>query len=118
MAKWHPGRDLYFDWDGRPVGRDRFVELFTADRTVALTDLARRGRVSTIFMPMDMGIGWAGMPPLLFETMIFGGVLDGGSERYSTLAHARRGHARWVRLVKSYRRRRPLIHNGGRPRLG
>lgn len=117
MAKWHPTRDLYFDWDGRPVGRDRFMELFTADRTVAKTDLGSRGTVSTIFMPMDMGLSWAGMPPLLFETMIFGGHLDGAMDRYSTLTQARRGHARMVQLLKSSHRR-PLIHNGGRPRRG
>jgi hypothetical protein len=121
MAKWHPDalldfmeRGLYFDWDGTPVDRDRFMVLFAGDRTVAVDDLGNRGRVSTIFMPMDMGIGWAGAPPLLFETMIFGGPLDGACDRYPTLASARRGHAHWLRILKATPRRQ-LIHNGGKP---
>lgn len=122
MAKWHPDalldfmeRGLYFDWDGTPVDRERYVEIWMGDRHVAVTDLGRRGRVSTVFMAMDMGVGFGGMPPLLYETMIFGGPKDGFSHRYFTKEHAAAGHAIVVRRLRRVPCP-PLIHNGGRPR--
>jgi hypothetical protein len=56
--------------------------------------------VSTVFVGIDMGLGFIrGAPPVLFETMIFtqagGEVIDwGGREcvRYSSLDAARKGH--------------------------
>jgi hypothetical protein len=61
----------------------------TADRHVALD---RQGdvEVSTVFLGLDhqFGIG----PPLLFETMVFGGPLNEEQQRYSTWEEAVDGH--------------------------
>lgn len=55
-------------------------------------------RISTVFLSFDHGFG-AG-PPLLFETMIFGGEHDDYQERYSTRAEALAGHLRAVEMVR------------------
>jgi hypothetical protein len=53
--------------------------------------------VSTIFTGLDHNYGDDGWetddgPPVLWETMVFGGVLDGEQRRYSSRADALRGH--------------------------
>lgn len=53
-----------------------------ADRVVRQTELkASNVRVSTVFLGLDHS--FTGGPPLLFETLVFGGHLDGEMERYS-----------------------------------
>lgn len=47
--------------------------------------------VSTVFLALDHG--WGEGPPLLFETRVFGGPLDGETYRYSTWEEAEGGHA-------------------------
>jgi len=47
-------------------------------------------RVSTVFLGLDHGFGFG--PPLLFETMVFGGPLNYEMERYSTWKQAEIGH--------------------------
>lgn len=59
--------------------------------------------VSTVFLGLDHG--WGG-PPLLFETMVFGGKHSDQQDRYSTWAEAERGHRRWVKRVFKHRPRR------------
>jgi hypothetical protein len=73
----------------------------TADRIVARTILSLAGtdvRVSTVFLGLDYNSG-AG-PPLIYETMIFGGHHDEYQARYATRAEALAGHAAAVRLVE------------------
>ena len=48
-------------------------------------------RVSTVFLGIDHGFG-DGSPPILFETMIFGGEHDDYQMRYSTWEEAEAGH--------------------------
>jgi len=64
----------------------------TAERTVARTETADGARISTVFLGLDHRFGSDG-PPLLFETMIFGGAQDGYQERYATWDEAVEGHA-------------------------
>lgn len=61
----------------------------TADRHVAD---ARFGavRVSTVFLALDHNFGFG--PPVLWESMVFGGPLDGETARYTTRADADAGH--------------------------
>jgi hypothetical protein len=54
--------------------------------------------VSTIFVGIDYRIADKG-PPILFETMIFGGVNDRHIERYCTWDEAEAGHNRIVELL-------------------
>lgn len=46
--------------------------------------------VSTVFLCIDHSFG--GGVPVLFETMIFGGKLDGHQQRYSCYEAAEKGH--------------------------
>jgi hypothetical protein len=70
--------------DERIVGRWTFGEI----------------EVSTMFLGIDHGDGDG--PPILFETMIFGGPWGGQMRRYSTWDEAERGH---MRVCKAVRRR-------------
>jgi len=55
-------------------------------------------RVSTVFLGLDHRYGEG--PPLLFETMVFGGPLDQEQERCSTWEEAEKMHAVMVMRVK------------------
>ena len=66
-------------------------------KRVALTEFAHLGvevRVSTVWLGLDHNFG--DDPPLIFETMIFGGSLDEDQKRYSTEAEALAGHEAMV----------------------
>jgi hypothetical protein len=65
----------------------------TADRTVAKTQ-GQGWMVSTVFLGMDHQFGDG--PPMLWETLVFGGPLDGEGDRYATAEEARAGHETWV----------------------
>jgi hypothetical protein len=73
-------------------------EFMTLDeRRVARTELDGAD-VSTVFLGLDHGYG--GGPPLVFETLVFGGPMDGECHRYSTWEQAEVGHKAMVQLVK------------------
>jgi hypothetical protein len=40
-------------------------------------------------------------PPLLFETMIRGGIYDGTVQQYTNWEHAQEGHEKFVRLASA-----------------
>jgi hypothetical protein len=70
----------------------------TAERRVAQDmdeghdgDDAGRVRVSTVFLGLDHNFDSSG-PPILWETLVFGGVMDGEMQRYSSLDAAIAGH--------------------------
>ena len=69
-----------------------------ANRKVKFTKL-KGCKVSTLFLGLDYS--FAGGPPLLFETMVFGGPLDGSQHRYSTWEEAEEGHKKMVKTVKA-----------------
>ena len=56
-------------------------------------------KISTVFLGLDHQYDPNG-PPLLFETMVFGGPLDGEQERCTTYAEAEAMHARMVGRVE------------------
>ena len=56
--------------------------------------------VSTVFLGFDMGL-LPGRPPVLFETMVFGGPLHHHQRRYSTLQDALAGHQAVCRDVSA-----------------
>lgn len=70
----------------------------TADRHVAKTVVEQHGenaaKVSTVFLGLDHAFGDG--PPVLFETMVFGGDDDGYQRRYRSWAEAALGHAETV----------------------
>lgn len=73
--------------------------LETGERVVAKTRLSG-SEVSTVFLGLDHRFGDGG-PPIVFETLVFGGVLDGDGDRYSTWEEAEKGHAAFVEKVKA-----------------
>lgn len=96
-----PGLAVWWilDDDGNPVCVD--IETFarwdmTTERTVA-RDFVGSVELSTVFT----GINYAfhGGPPVLWETMIFGGEFDGYGRRYTSADDARRGHAEAIAKV-------------------
>ncbi len=60
------------------------------DRVVAITNIGDV-KVSTVFLGLDHRLGDKG-PPLMFETMIFGGPHDEYQRRCSTWAEAEEMH--------------------------
>lgn len=68
-----------------------------AERHVKHTKLPGGVHVSTVFLGMDHS--FFGGPPILFETMIFGGEHDEYQQRYATWEEAEAGHDKAVNLV-------------------
>lgn len=75
------------------------VQLEITNRKVNNTVLENETHISTVFLGLDHS--WDGGPPLLFETMIFGGEHDGYQERCSTWDEAEIQHEIAVELAKS-----------------
>jgi hypothetical protein len=79
-ARWYDKADRRVaDWQGTVNGQDV--------------------RVSTVFLGIDHDFSKDG-PPILFETMVFGGERDQEQERYATWEEAEDGHAKFVSLMK------------------
>lgn len=68
-----------------------------AQRRVALTYIGDV-KISTVFMPLNHQ--WGDGPPLIFETMVFGGPLDEEQERCSTWSEAEAMHEAMCRRVR------------------
>jgi hypothetical protein len=68
------------------------------NRTVALEIIDDDVRVSTVFLGLDHSFGTG--PPLLFETMVFGGPMDQEQGRCTTWEEAESLHATMVARVK------------------
>ena len=68
------------------------------DRRVRLSTVSG-SRISTVFLGIDHRVGGEG-PPILFETMVFGGPLDGSQERCCTWWEAEAQHQDMERRVR------------------
>jgi len=92
---------MYILVDNEPVQANdvkEWGEFFeSADRVVAKTHFGNV-EVSTVFLGLNHNFGIG--PPMLFETMVFGGDLDGEMERYSTKEEAVDGHKNFVERVQ------------------
>jgi hypothetical protein len=89
---------LFYRLEGRtPVAMTTIAEVAEAagsledkeGRTVRRTKIGPIS-VSTVFTVIDLSMGLG--PPLLFESMIFGGKYDGEQQRYATFEEAEWGH--------------------------
>jgi len=67
--------------------------------------------VSTVWLGLDHGYG--GGPPLIFETMVFGGAHDEDQWRYPTEVEALAGHAEICSVV--FRGEAVAVPGGGKP---
>jgi len=68
----------------------------SADRIIKQTEV-NDSKVSTVFLGTNHSFN--GEPPMLFETMIFGGEHDSYQERCSTWAEAEEQHERAINLI-------------------
>ena len=75
------------DYDYKVVAKDAFV--FDGEPV----------EVSTVWLGLNHN-WWPGKPPLIFETMIFGGKYDLESWRYATEEQALAGHAEAMALLQ------------------
>jgi hypothetical protein len=66
------------------------------NRCVAQTRINKDVYISTVFLGVDHNFSNPGDPPVLWETMVFGGEYNEEQERYSSGIDAIRGHVRWV----------------------
>ena len=66
------------------------------DRKVA-KDMIGDSEVSTVFLGLDHQ--WGDGPPMIFETMVFGGPLGQDQDRYSTWDDAIKGHKNMIEKV-------------------
>ena len=71
------------------------IEEKRIDRTIIGDD---KIVISTVFLGLDHS--WNDGPPLLFETMVFGGPLEDEQTRCSTWPQAEEMHKKMVRKVK------------------
>jgi hypothetical protein len=88
---------------GQPVPCDnvlQFASWFeTHDKTLARTDITDGIYVSTVFLGIDHNFTGDG-PPVLWETMIFGGPRHGYQDRYTSEKAAKRGHKRACAIAR------------------
>src|SRR5215475_11220125 len=97
-------RPRYYSRQGRPLTLTEWAQAFEN-----MTEEARDPiTVSTVWIGLDHR-WFADGPPLIFESMVFGGTYDGKAERYATEAEALAGH--W-RMVQSMRTLSAWAHSG------
>jgi hypothetical protein len=75
------------------------------NRVVAFTQITSHVQVSTVFLGIDHNFSDKG-PPLLFETMVFGGDNNEYQCRWSTWDEAKRGHDEIVAELRAAHMRR------------
>ena len=97
----------YYDRNGTPMTLWEWAAKREGDESYRIVRQTTVGPywISTVWLGLNHRIlPFAGAPPLIFETMVFGAEpddyadLDG--ERYSTEKEARSGHARFVREAR------------------
>ena len=95
-------RTKYYRRDGTPASLAWWMNQMEGDadllRRVARDDIGD-ALVSTVFLGLNHR--WDDGPPLIFETMIFGGPHDESQWRYSTEAMAQAGHAAIVAALRA-----------------
>lgn len=98
------GKPMHFDRSGSPITLAQWRVLFEeSDRAVADSALRCRGKevqVSTAWLGLNHNFLDPDGPPLIFETTVWGGPMDGTVRRYSTEEEAKAGHSKTVQEVR------------------
>lgn len=86
---------MFYDREGNEMSLDEWADSFMLRHTpeykqVAFEDMGE-ARISTVWLGANHNMTGVG-PPLIFETMIFGGPHDRWTQRYSTETAALAGH--------------------------
>ena len=89
---------VFYGFDGEPISQEQWCDLFMAERHVALTTINDTVEISTVWLGIDHNFGLGGAP-LIYETMVFGGKLDGTQDRYANQHAALAGHDQLVATV-------------------
>lgn len=119
-----PPRPVYYDLDHRPITAERAEALLRDGdaRRVAFTELEDGSQVSTVFLVLDHDLSGEG-PPLLYETMVFGGLAEGLDEevggatwRYPTRAEAIANHDQVAAAIRELLRAQSLATPRKEPR--
>lgn len=76
----------------------KWAKFFETDERLLARSRVLDCEVSTVFLGLDHS--FRGKKPIVFETMVFGGKLDGEQERYATYKEASIGHSEMVLRVK------------------
>lgn len=94
--------DGWLDKEGRSIDLHTFAQLHMDESYVRVGKFVSPcGTVSTVWLGRDHRFGGDG-PPIIFETLVFGGPLDGEMDRYCTEAEATAGHRAMVdRLTRT-----------------
>lgn len=94
------------DAENRPVKVDSVIEwsrYFESTNHIVKQDVIDDARVSTVFLGIDRQLGNG--PPVLFETMIFGGEHDQWQKHCSTWEQAVKMHEKSCELVRGQKAR-------------
>lgn len=91
----------YYDRNGMPMTEEEWTATFNTNSLQDEISFDKVGNVeiTTVWLGLDHQLLPAG-PPLIFETMIFGGKLDGYQLRYSSESDAIQGHKTIVELIR------------------
>lgn len=96
------GYVLGADHIARPVqGIVEWAENFERGNRIVRQSTVGGSFISTVFLGLDHQ--YRSGPPLIFETLVFGGPLGHEMDRYSTWDEALRGHGDMVDLVRGVR---------------
>lgn len=82
---------LYYDRAGQPIDDVRALAKLWEDdnyRRVAYTEINEEVAISTVWLGIDRNCFSPGSPPLIFETMVFGGPLHQAQTLSSTEVQA------------------------------
>jgi len=90
----------FYDMDGKPMTLAEWAKAFGEPRQIGKTTVGE-AEVSTVWLGSDHQFGSG--PPLIFETMIFGGPHDQFCDRYTTKEEAAAGHQRVVLALQEGR---------------
>lgn len=75
-----------------------WAKVFENDQRIIMQTTKKDVMVSTVFLGLNHCF-YPGAGDLWFETMVFGGILDGEQDRYETYEQAEAGHKRMCKSV-------------------
>ena len=89
----------YYSRSGGAITQDEWLREWSGENKRVAKDTVGDADVSTVYLGLNHA--WGGGPPLIFETMIFGGEHDQDCWRYSSEDQARAGHERVVTALRN-----------------
>lgn len=83
----------------KTTSREEFGKFMASDARIVAKTAIDGVMISTVFLGLDQSFGQCD-PPLLFETMVFGGRHDQYQDRCSTWSEAETMHNHVVKMVE------------------